>query len=353
MNEIGFTRFMDIYIEIDNLKDYELTNCIAYEMAIRNKELLTLLYNLHFSTSQDQINKIVRTLDQEFYFNTNCINYFNSSFHFKYIEIFAPELNLEKVNKQDVKFYNIEDNTLNLNQYSKNYVETASDFNNNFLGFKLKTDPTTMNTELLLYDFSRPTLSTKKEKELLFEINPNFPKNETLNYVKHVLDILSEISNNNKIYSNAKMNEHTIQQLLQIKDNSKLQNKVNTKSQSLRAKRKKEELQKYELPKITKQNIFANQFLIYDYITYKSKKDPETKIMTMYENINAMINLFVQKKFMDLNGGEDDKKFETKEKKEDIFYHLDSSIDDKTIKKYYSNIQDYIENKKYISLITT
>lgn len=28
------------YIEIENFKDYELTNCIAYEMAIRNPEFI-------------------------------------------------------------------------------------------------------------------------------------------------------------------------------------------------------------------------------------------------------------------------------------------------------------------------
>lgn len=353
MNEIAFTRFLDIYKKIDDIKDYELTNCIAYEMAIRNKELLTLLYNLHFSTTQNQINKILQTLDQKFYFNTNCINYFNFNFHFMYAEIFVPELNLEKINKSDIKFYNLDNSSLELNQYSKTNESSSTDFNEKLIGFKLKTDPTKMDPELFLYDFSRPNLSTKKEKVILFEINPNLPKNEILNYVEHILDTLSDISVNDEIYSNANMNENTVQQLLQIKDSAKLQNEVNNKSQSLRAKRRKEELKKYHLPKITKQNIFANKFLIYDYITYKSKKDPETKIMTMNENINTMINLFMQNKFVALNGGLDDKKFSNKEKREDIFYYLDSSIDDKTIKKYYSNMQDYIENKKYISLITT
>ena len=36
MQEISFTRFMDIYSDIDNFYDYELTNCIAYEMAIKS-----------------------------------------------------------------------------------------------------------------------------------------------------------------------------------------------------------------------------------------------------------------------------------------------------------------------------
>lgn len=352
MEEVEFSRFFERYTAIDDLKDYELTNCIAYEMAIRNKELLTLLYDLHFATSKDRMVSIIKTLDEGFYFNIKCINWFNQNFHFKYATIFAPELNIEVIQINDVKFYNIEDDPLKLNQYSNANENSSIDFNEMFIGFKLITNQTTIDPELFIYDFSRPTLSTKKEKEVLFEINPNFPKNEILTYVEHILDSLSAISKNDKIYTNAEFEEDTILDLMQIKDNAKLQNEVNCQSQTLRAKIFKDK--KYVRPNITKANIFANKFLIYDYLTYKSQKDPETKKITMYENINTMINLFVREKFVIANGGRSAKCFSDKEKTEDILADVtSSSLDDKTIRSYYASMEDYIENKKYISLITT
>ena len=34
-----------IYKEIEEFKDYEFTNCIAYEMAIRNKQVIKIFNN--------------------------------------------------------------------------------------------------------------------------------------------------------------------------------------------------------------------------------------------------------------------------------------------------------------------
>ena len=35
-----------IYKEIEEFQDYELTNCIAYEMAIRNEDIKKLLHEI-------------------------------------------------------------------------------------------------------------------------------------------------------------------------------------------------------------------------------------------------------------------------------------------------------------------
>lgn len=40
-NEINIDRNSQIYIDIENFEDYEYTNCIAFEMAIRNNDVLT------------------------------------------------------------------------------------------------------------------------------------------------------------------------------------------------------------------------------------------------------------------------------------------------------------------------
>ena len=56
------------YKEIEEFQDYELTNCIAYEMAIRNTELKKLLkkivqYPLYeFSPYEDKHNELYKKL---------------------------------------------------------------------------------------------------------------------------------------------------------------------------------------------------------------------------------------------------------------------------------------------------
>ena len=350
MQEIGFTRFMDIYTAIDNFHDYELTNCIAYEMAVRNKKLLTLLYNLHFTTDKTQTNKILDALNKEFYFNVECVNYFNINFNFEYATIFAPELDLELIDPCTIKYYRFENKQLHFNKYSPDQHPKAVDINEKFSGFKLKTDTNSMKPELISYDFSRPELTTSKEKKSLLEINPNFQKNEILAYVEHVLDSLAKTKADESIYINGKIDEDTIQQLIENKKKSFIQQKINEKKQSPRSRLINEI--NLKMPQITKQNLFANQFLIYDYITYKSQKDPKTTKTAMYEHINNMLKLFTQKQFIDINGGMDAKVFKNKQKIENLLYDLYSPLDDKTMRAYFSNMKTYVEEKKYISLIT-
>ncbi len=76
-----------IYKEIENFKDYELTQCVAYEMSIRNYVNLNTLYTLleEYSLNKDKLitflnrkrttNNIIRTNDM---FLLSCADAFNS-----------------------------------------------------------------------------------------------------------------------------------------------------------------------------------------------------------------------------------------------------------------------------------
>lgn len=352
MSKITFSRNMDIYTIIDNIQDYELTNCIAYEMAIRNKELLKLLYDLHFCTSKEDEDKIRKTLNNNFFFNTNCINYFNRNFHFMYANLFATDLDIELIDEKEIKTnYLDESNDKNsvwkFTQHSRSNIPKEENLNNEFTGFMLQTNKSSL-TEYIVPNFSRPLLSTNKETKVFFEINPQLPIKENLSYLEYVLSSLSKVSKNDKVYVNSDINDNLIANFLQKKEDLIIQKEANNQVQSLRSKRTKSGFDRYRLPKLTLQNILANQFLIYDYITYKSQQNPKIKLKTMYSDINDMINNFIESIFLGLNA---DKVFSSQEQKDDILYDLKSSIDDKTMRKYYSNMKDFIEEKKYISLI--
>jgi len=57
------TRESNIYKDVQDLEDYELTNCIVYEMAIRNKDVQVLIEEL----IEDYINVAIPSLLQDFY----------------------------------------------------------------------------------------------------------------------------------------------------------------------------------------------------------------------------------------------------------------------------------------------
>lgn len=210
-------------------------------------------------------------------------------------------MDIEQIDRKTIKYYRFKNHEeLNFNQYSTDHTSKNSDINGKFSGFKLKTDKNTMEAEIFSYDFSRPELSTSKEKKTLLEINPKFPKNEILAYVEHILDSLVEIKKDGTIYINADINEDMVQKLIAIKEQSIIQEKINDKTLAPRARLINEI--NLKIPQTTKQNLFANQFFIYDYITYKSQKDPKTTKTTMYEQINNMLKLFIQKQFINING---------------------------------------------------
>lgn len=350
MPKENISRTHSLYTKIDRIKDYEITNCIAYEMAIRNKELLTLLFELHFEKSESKILKIIKDLDSNFLFNTNCINYFNKNFHFNYAAIVAPSLNLDQVEKSEIKTYNYQDNELYFTKYTDGKNPLPLDINSKFEGFCLQTDQHNLDPEIFLYNFSRPVLESNQQKKVFFEINPTFQKDEILSHVEHILESLNKLSNNKKIYIDTLLNQEKIDEFLKDKKDIQLQREKNENAQKMRARIKQSD--QFLIPDLTKQNLLANQFLIYDYIKYTENYNINLSKVKIYENINRMINDFIKEQFIKVNGGINAKCFKNKDKLEDALFEIKIGLYTKTIKLYFETMKDFIENRKYQSLIS-
>lgn len=320
MSEETISRTHNIYTQIDQIKDYEITNCIAYEMAVRNKDLLTLLFELHFEQSQSKILKIIENLDSNFLFNTSCINYFNKNFHYNYAAIVAPNLNLDQIEKSEIRTYNKKDNSLYLTKYTDKNSSQPLDINAKFEGFCLQTNQNNLDPEIFLYDFSRPVLESSLQKKVFFEINPTFNRDEILLYVEHLLKSLKKTSCNNEVYIDMILNQEKISEFIKDKKDIQLQREKNENTQKMRARIKQSN--DFLIPDLSKQNLLANQIFVYDYIKYIENYNINLSKVKIYENINRLINDFIKTQFIKVNGGIDAKCFKNKDKLEDA--HLKS-----------------------------
>ena len=128
-----------IYKEIEEFKDYEFTNCIAYEMAIRNKQVIKI-------------------------FNNEILN-------IKSIDMIVEQMAFYRL-QEDLKPYGLSDCINSLLEKPKN-----------LLG---RTTYTTNYNEVEIQE-SRPKLDFKEiTKKAILEINLNLPKNEIIKYLEEI-----------------------------------------------------------------------------------------------------------------------------------------------------------------------
>lgn len=128
-----------IYKEIEEFKDYEFTNCIAYEMAIRNKQVIKI-------------------------FNNEILN-------IKSIDMRVEQMAFYRL-QEDLKPYGLSDCINSLLEKPKN-----------LLG---RTTYTTNYNEVEIQE-SRPKLDFKEiTKKAILEINLNLPKNEIIKYLEEI-----------------------------------------------------------------------------------------------------------------------------------------------------------------------
>lgn len=284
-----------IYKEIESFEDYEFTNCVAYEMMIRNPQFLK---------------------DRE-YLKTELISLFHQ----------------DKITKDDLwKFSDEKDygvsffdmaHTDNLNRgfFTPNTITTEVLINGqNYLNIE-KKETDLLETKINVH-LSRPKLRFRQTKRAVLKLNFALPKEELIAYIEKIKDEYD-------------------------KDNSLIKSSLELLGK---------EFEKTKSKKINKSKI-ADKFFIYDYVTVMQeqiKEDNEFK----YEEYNEQIqeinsNPYITPKDRKIQLKELKREFEenTNIRKNEIFEDIEK-FTSATTKRYYYDIKPFIDDFKYKELIT-
>ncbi len=260
-----------IYKEIEEFQDYELTNCIAYEMAIRNKEAAKKIGILK------RINNLKNKIIEKIKMRTN--NYYLSYRKYPIIlKDIIEEVLICKLKKEFGINYNyseIEENPIGIKfvRYTPLYSEAMreqllSPFDKKFK-HKTKTNFITKRGYLIEQIYN-------KKREIKSEINSNFKRKLTL---KNELNIKIDLPFNLP-------KEELIAYISKIKDDFDKDNSIiKTPLELLGETLEKSDNKK--TPKKPKASIYADWFYIYDYWKYEKalgKTDKEIFIALEVEN---------------------------------------------------------------------
>ena len=321
MEEIKLPKRSDlIYKEIEEFEDYEFTNCIAYEMAIRNKEVQKVIIDFDkcISIDSNEYFELVNKLENFFIpLGEDYINIEeNEEITFKvlgglYLEY--PFINNELREKhnynQDGMRAIIYDKIFQIRTLKSPFYINQSSKNNNKCSEILK----------------RPTLSIpdKMNKNINISTNLNLPKDELIAYISKIKDEFD-------------------------KDTTLIKTPLEILG---------EDFQKCNNKKINKK-LIADKFFIYDYITARQEqiKQMNNQIIEEYEdkiqnikndsedNKTSRINNLKKELSQDRINTTDTQILEELKEIENIPYG--------TARRYYDNIRPYIDNCKYKELIT-
>lgn len=260
-----------IYKEIEEFQDYELTNCIAYEMAIRNKKAAKKLVILkRIETLKYKIIEKIRARTNNYY-----LSYRKYPIIFKDI---MEEILISRLKKEFGINYNyseIEENQIGIKfvRYTPLYSEAMreqllSPFDKKFK-HKTKTNFITKRGYLIeqIYNKKREiksAISSNFKRELRLnntssikvELNPNLPKEELIAYISKIKDDFD-------------------------KDNSIIKTPLELLGETL------EKSDNKKTPKKPKALIYADWFYIYDYWKYEKtqgKTDKDIFVALEVEN---------------------------------------------------------------------
>jgi len=285
------------YTDIEKFKKYELTHCIAYEMAIRNDNIIKSIkdflyeYSLLNTPTYKEANSFIENYKHRELFNDFFINpyalYLDYHFFKDTKELIKNIPNFK--NSEFNIFFNpkaLYQNKNNIDVYAEEQLEKhyfMSQLTNNLFHYDLTTSLNDTLSNRITPNYSRPldvVKSWSREKDIL--LNMALPTDELINFI--------ELLKRNKDFKSLSKS---------IYDFFNIEDEINTKS----------------LPNIHKN--FANLFFCYD--SYKL--------------------------------GLDSKRI--KKKIEDYRYDFPNytSIKITTIDKYISLAKEYIDNQKYRQLV--
>ena len=370
-----------IYKEIEEFQDYELTNCIAYEMTVRNQEvkiiineidnLLVKLGKEYLTIREDTSNKLNIDFDeiykgweeyqdtkfedeedrkepnyQNFFLNKNdsyleivkFLNILLKTYWIRYIyedDILSYEL---KSDKNDTRsFYEIKKRLIELEliqeldeiKIDKNgeiikNVSTLSQFN--------KDKVINLNRIYPNEDIKRLIIPKEYNKNISLKLNLNLPKEELIAYISKIKDEYD-------------------------KDNSIIKTPLELLGKTL----ENENIYIKNLPKRDIKKIYADMFFIYDYFIFQDKK---------YKNEREKLKNKLKTKIKEINKTWDYDKLDKKEKieqfsdnykiekqkysKEQIIYELMEKLTfNKTkVNDYLKIMRIFIDDLEYKKLLT-
>ncbi|WP_323593677.1 hypothetical protein [Aliarcobacter butzleri] len=271
-----------IYKEIEEFQDYELTNCVAYEMAIRNKEFKNLLndvelirknyfkvakmyaetktakYNL--KTSEDVINIVKDKIDDFMEFRKNKIRDKLSEIYKKFgLALFDTTNNSVLDDIKDVHF-RTKGSLQNMLEFKEENKDGQLEFLSTNYNLKLDLPKEVSRIEYvknnLMIVTSRPKIDSDKSHIIEMKLNLNLPKEELIAYLSKIKDDFD-------------------------KDNSIIKTPLELLGETL------EKSDNKKTPKKPKAFVYADWFYIYDYWKYEKtqgKTDKDIFVALEVEN---------------------------------------------------------------------
>lgn len=353
--------------EIEEFGYYELTNCIAYEMAIRNDNIKEAIEkSVIIKNEKNCIFKDKKLHGLENYFDNIIVRKDEKEKKVDYIELLQEhgfdyfELlqhilqSKESFLYTDLHNHNLEDildkyeldlvctiertvwNSIEYTNVENDIIETNEEFLTKYLTSLdwVFTEP----SEEIIKDalkrkqkiniinhFSRPTLKPKGTKSLSIDINPSIPKDEILAYISKIKDEYD-------------------------KDNSKIQSPLELLGENLEKSDNK----------ISKKKL-ADKFFVYDYVKMRLKqieelnKGEKEAIENNIKDVEDNIYLSGMDKKIQIEVLKQEHKENLIDTKiDDIFREkeLCNVISSGTAKRYYYDMKPYIDDRKYKELIT-
>jgi hypothetical protein len=227
-----------IYEEIEQFKDYEFTNCIAFEMAIRNKEVKELIRFTVFKKWTEEIRAEWQKKSNKLYYYLLDVKKLTTYYNEKFKNI--------NFNKEEFIFNRKEDeNNFIKSDELLSILYTNVNPKNNF--FKSR----------VVNSFSRPEMTLlPKQSFPTFTFNFNLPKEELIAYISKIKDTYD------KDNSIVKTPLELLGEDLEKSDNKRTQKKSNAEK-------------------------YADWFYIYDYWTFEKmqgKTDKEIFVNLEVEN---------------------------------------------------------------------
>ena len=315
-----------IYQEIESFKDYEYTNCIAYEMAVRDTNFINTIIQQVDELNNDFLRrkKNNQRLD---------LSYFELYLSCILREFGIPERKLYEI-KKIKQLYKMEmiqclfDNYDCVRTTMDNPFKTIRDgyFIEQYGGIENYEDGSPFGY-VISPDFSRPYFKSKKSINVEFEFNLSLPKDELIAYISKIKD---EYDKDNSI----------------IKSPLEILGGITKKAD------------KYKISK----KLIADKFFVYDYIKAREKQIKETEeyYKSQYEDEKEFIEndkyLTAKEKRLQLKELEKEYKQNADSRITDIFKEFKDiknfNRPEKTVQRYYYEIKPFIDELKYKELIT-
>ena len=348
MEEIKLPKRSDsIYKEIEEFEDYEYSNCIAYEMCIRNKEVKRLIKVLnkmeHLRKSLKPYERINWKEKRRDYYpiveNQLIFNIIKKELKDKYF----IDVNLkQKINN---KLLTLKDDLGLISFYPKPKSIEATEFETKKWEKFISIDKIGINETIKDGYYSIQTYYKKEDKYInkiysnfknelskpkninnktQLEINLNLPKKELIAYISKIKD---DYDKSNFI----------------VKTPLELLGEDTTKSNSI------------DKNKINK-GLIAKKFFVYDYVSIRLEEieDSNQDYIIEYEESKKIIenNPYTtrQDKFIQLRELKKELEENTKQRIIEIFEEFDD-IPKGTAKRYYYDIKPFIDDLKYKELI--